>query len=217
MTKLNRFKIGFNDIYNYATQQPQTFSLEQAIAHADQDRAESNLQTIKQYRYIYCESNNTFASQVGREVSTSAKNYGILGLEAAAVGIGAGVGALVLSDDKSSVDLSSAVTPSSSAKALAILSIGGVALGGVVGGAHAIYTRSQHRLLTTPEEKERVVELERLAQQRVAMFNRAQNEANPDRNRTEAVFIQRPAAEANHNADSNQESKNNRGPQCAKC
>lgn len=168
---LNRFKIGFDDIYNYATQQPQSFRLEQAIANADKDRSESNLETIKQYRYIYCESDNTFASQVGREAIISAKSYGFLGLKAAAVGIGAGVGTSFISDCNSSFNVSSSVTPSSSAKALAILSIGGAVLGSMVGGTHAIYTRSQNRLLETSEEKERVVKLLRMAENRVAFFN----------------------------------------------
>lgn len=153
-----RFRISFDDIFNYAVQEDKSYQFTaQVIAIADQDIAEMNIETIKRYRYIYCESDNSFVNQVGREFSASAKSYGLLGLKAAAIGVGVSLGF--------DGDLTASVM------ALGVGAAGGAAIGGVVGGLSAIYARSRDRLLKTPEEKEKVAELLQIAQSRVAFFN----------------------------------------------
>lgn len=154
-----RFKIGFDDIFNYAVQEDKSCQFTaQIIANTDRDVAETNVETIKRYNYIYCESDNTFAGQVGREFSASAKSYGLWGLKAAAIGVG--------------VSLGFDGSVSASAIALSIGAAGGAVLGGIVGGLSAINAKSHDKLLKTPEEKERVAELLKIAENRVAFFNR---------------------------------------------
>lgn len=157
---LNRFRIDFDNIYSYATgSQPQRYNLEDAITQSDDDVAECNLETIIRYRYIYCESENKFATQIGRDFYTSAKNYGIVGLKAACLGIGI------------SLTCDGYVTRSQSALSLVIGVTGGALLGGFGGGFRAIHTIATDKLLKTHEEKERVSELQRLAENRVSFFN----------------------------------------------
>jgi hypothetical protein len=130
------------------------------------------LETIKKYSYIYCESNNSFADQVGRELSVSVKAYGMLGLKVA----GAGVGFSRFCEG----------SLPASALALSIGTAGGAILGGFIGGVNAISVRNQDKLLKTSEQKARVAELLQLAENRVAetagsrvgFFNRAKDVIN---------------------------------------
>ena len=156
---LNRFRLNFDNVYSYATKQPQLFQIEDAIVNADEDVAKYNLETIKTYRYIYCESDNKFTTQLGREFCTSAKNYGILGLEAATVGLG-----ISLASD-------GCLDTTTAALSLVLGGVGGTILGGLAGGIRAIHAQASHELLDTPEEKARVFELQQLAESRVSFFN----------------------------------------------
>jgi hypothetical protein len=160
-----RFRIDFDDIFNHAIQEDNSCELSTLIANSDQDVAKTNLATIQNYSYIYCESDNTFAAHVGREFSSSAKNYGLWGLKAAAVGVGASFGF--------NGDLST------SALALGAGAVGGAVIGGIAGGLSAIHARIQGRVLKTPEQKERVAELLKIAENRVAFFSQKKVNKEP--------------------------------------
>ncbi len=166
---LNRYKISFDNIYYYANKYNQLDNVEAGILNADKDVAESNLETIKKYSYIYCESDNTFASQVGREIGLSAKDFGMYGLNAAGIGIGC---MSLLTDSPSNF-------MSASAASLAIGITGGAVIGGLIGGWHALEMRSRHMILNTPEEKKRVSELQKLAESRVMFFHSHANNIKP--------------------------------------
>jgi hypothetical protein len=153
-----RFRIDFDEIFSYAIQEDNSCQFTTAlIKNADQDVAEINLETLKNYNYVYCASDNTFVSHVGREFSSSAKNYGLMGLKASALGVGVSLGF--------NGDLSA------SALALGVGAAGGAVIGGIVGGVSAINARMYGRILKTPEQKERVAELLKIAESRVAFFN----------------------------------------------